>query len=260
MTVTKEATVKVATTDYVNALKAVIPHYNKVKTGDAADQHTVRLIFAGQWLFVGACNAQSTGIAKIRIKSDTRGASGQLDGTPGPLDPDDAPIMFDITPRRAKHMLQLFKPNAANSEVEQRIVFDLGIEEDGGRVLDATDAGGLYSDGESHRWPCSDPSQALPDLLAIHGVAVANDKSDTRARELLQDGKVMALFKAAGEAYGERLRMRTTGPEGSGWIVTCGPFVGTVASQPDGDGGKKAHEQQMLEWANLLPMRKLKSA
>lgn len=258
MTVTTEATVKVNLTDFVAALKAVLPHHNRVKTGDALAQHAVRFIFAGKWLFIGACNAQTTGISRVQIREDTRGASGKLDGTPGDLDKDDQPVVFDLQPRRVKHMLQLFKPNAASDEATQQVVFDIEIDADGSRVLDATDRGGLYSDGESHRWPCEEPSRSFPDLLAVHGVAVANDQSDTRARPLEQDGKTLALFKAAGEVYG-KLKMRTTGPEGSGWIITTGPFVGTVASIPGGDGGKRDDELQMTLWRELLPMRELKA-
>lgn len=251
MSVTTKATVEVRTVDFRNALKAVYPHRNRVKTGDAASENRVRMVFSAGVLFLMATNNGNTcALAKIKIQEDSRGALGKLD-------PDDGPMTVDLAPARVPLLLQAFKLGANDSDVDQALKFDIDLNPND-RCLDVTDIGGLF-EGQSVRYPLDDPAEAFPDVLGIIGQALAAASGAAAAsKELLQDGKIVALFKDASVAYSAPLAFEPIGTGDSrGFLVRCGPdFIGTVQSRhADDDSLIRRRDAERLAWMGLLPAK-----
>lgn len=251
MTVTTVATVKVGTADLRHALKAAHAHHNKHKKDDNVAEHRVRLTFANGTLFVGASNGTSTGLAKVTYVEDTRGTLWE---------PDDGPMIVDLQPRHVPLVLQQFKSKAAASDVDQLIAIDVNLDDE---VIDFTDIGGLWSDGESVRFGLQEPHELFPDIIDITGQALAAVAGESeRAKALVQDGRILALFKDAAIQYGAPLQIRATGSaEQRGFVVQCGPsFIGTVSSRHNDDDGLKNRDKWTQEWIRVLRPRSLASA
>lgn len=254
MTVSKQVTVQLKTIDFRNALGAVFPHRNKVKTGDNNAENRVRLVFAHTHLFVCASNGTSTALARVRYLDDSRGMDNAL------WEPDDGPITIDLQSRQVPLLLQHFKTNQADSAMDQLVAVDIELDEG---TLDFTDVGGLYSAGESTRYPIEDPSEAFPDIIALTGTALAGVAGDAeRGKDLVQDGQVLALFAKASKLYGAKLQHRPTGTaESRGFVVQCGPtFIGTVRSDHTDGDGMKNRQKWSEDWLRILKPRALKSA
>lgn len=257
MTVTTRAQVKVGTVDMRAAIKAVKAHGSKTKSGsDDLAEFRIRLILAERWIYVCASNGTSTGLAKARLRSDTRGASGKIDGEPGPLDKDDGPLVVDLQPRHGPLMLQMFKAKQANSEVDQLLEIDVDTEEGDIRF---TDIGGLWTSGEALVLPFDDPAEGFPDVLAVTSRAIAGIGTSPIGKQLVTDPQVLTLFKDAGKAYGADLVIESTGtPESGGFVVSCGPdFLGLLESRHGTDDSLSKRDTYRRAWLKLLPAQKL---
>jgi len=254
MTVTREAGLDLKLIGLRQALTAVPPHASKTKTGDEEAINRVRLIFAAGWLFVAATNGSTSALARVRITEDTRGALGVLD-------PDDAPILVDLQLRRIKLLLQQFKPNKSEEADHQLIHVDLNFTDPEEPVIDFTDVGGLWSAGESQRWPLEPAHEGFPDILSIAGTALERAGESRGAKDLIADPKLLAMFAASGKAYAAPVQIRATGTDESrGFLVACGPdFIGTIESRHDDDGGIKRRDSAHLDWLNTIGRPKLKA-
>jgi hypothetical protein len=243
------ADVKVATADLRKAFKAVKPHGSKVKTGDDQAEYRVRLVFSTGWLFVCASNGASTGLAKVQIVDDSRGRDFAVD---------DGPMVVDLQPRRVPLIMQQFKAKPGDPSVDQLIEFTIDLDDD---YLDLTDIGGLWSEGESVRYPIDAPNTAFPDVIGITSKALANIGATSTGKALVTDSRILALFKDAGEAYDAPLQIEATGSaESRGFVVSCGShFLGTLESRHNDDDSLKKRNSARMAWLELIPARKLEA-
>lgn len=254
MSPTKKATVQVVTADLRHALASVFPHHNRQRRDDAIALHRVRLTFANGTLFVGATNGKTTALARVGYLPDTD-SRGSL------WEPDDGPMIVELQPRHSKLITGQFSARASASDVDQVIAIDIDATAagQGEGIIDFTDIGGLFSDGESLRLKFGEPHDAFPDLIDITGRAFAGVKGESgRPRPLVQDGRIMGLFRDASVQYGSDLRIRAIGDtEGAGFLVQAGAyFAGTVESRPD-DDGLKSRAKTDMEWLRILNPGKL---
>jgi hypothetical protein len=242
---TVEAEITIPTTEVRDALRSVLPHVNKLITDDHDAEHRVRLTFAQHHLFLTASNGHTTGLAKVHIVEDSRQERFAAD---------DGPIVVDITPRRARLILQQFKAKPSDPEVGQLMQFN--VEPEG---LSVSDIGGLWSAGEVQRYPVEDPAEAFPDVLAITSRALAGVGASQVGKALVTDGRVLALFRDASRVYGQPLQVESTGtPESRGFMISCGPdFLGTVSSSHNDDDSLKKRDRNRRAWLELLPAQKL---
>lgn len=251
MAPTTKATVEVSTADLRHALAAVHPHHRKGTKEDAKAQHRLRLVFANGYLYVCASNEDSTGLAKIKYREDSRGNLWE---------PDDGPLVVDMQPRYAKHICTTFSAKAVASDVDQAVVITIDADD---QDVTFTDVGGLWSSGVAVTLPFHEGGEAFPDVIEVTGRAFAEAKGEAeRARALNVDGRVMRRFEAASIQYGAPLRVRAIGsPEQrAGFLVQAGAaFAGTVASGPE-DDGLKTRDKIDMEWLRLLDTRHLVSA
>lgn len=255
MSASRRAEVKVSTEDLRQALQAVYPHRNKVKTGDAQAQHRVRLVFAAGWLFIMACNSSTSGLAKVKLLQDTRDPLNA-----GVLSPDDGPMIVDLQPRRVPLILQQFQPNKAESAMDQLVEFDINLDP-ADPFVDMTDVGGLYSEGESVRYPIEQPHESFPDVIGLVGKALERVGESTTGKDLVSDAELLSLFKAAGDAYDAPVQIQATGSaESRGFVVAVGSsFVGTIESRHHDDDGMKRRDRARMDWLALIPSTKLKA-
>jgi hypothetical protein len=252
VTVTLKADLQVSTASLRAALQSVYPHRSKVKTGDDLSERRLRLTFAEGTLFVTASNkgAQSgtTALAKVPIIEDSRTTLGKLDA-------DDGPILVDLEAYRSELILQTFKLGGNDSDAQQAIKIHIS-DDPKDRFIRLTDVGGLW-EGDTTEFLLPAPAQ-MPDVLTVTSRALAEMGADPSAKPLVCDPKMLALFSAAGEAYGAMVEIRAVGTQDSGgFIVKVGPdFVGTIESHHAIDGmGKR--EAWHMAWLKLLPALKL---
>lgn len=250
MTVTTQADIQVATPDLRNALRAVLPHTNPVITGDDEAEHRIRLVFGETWMFALASNGATSALAKVRIVKDSRTMA---------LAKDDGPLIVDLQPRRAKLVLQQFKAKEADPNVGQLVEFGVDVGEG---VIDLTDIGGLWSSGESIRYPIDEPDARFPDIISVTSRALAGVGTTTQGKQLVTDSRLLSYFKVAGQVYEAPLQIEGTGTtESRGFVVSCGAhFLGTVESRHNDDDSLKKRDAARLAWLELLPARKLVSA
>jgi hypothetical protein len=252
MTVNTRATVDVSTPDLRAALKAVAPHVNKLKTDDHSSQHRVRLVFDGWNLFVLAGNGHSSALATIDTMDDSR-----INQTTNQMDVDDGPMTFDLQPRHVQNILQMFKAKPSDPEVGQLIRFTLDTV---AGTIALQDVGGLYSAGEVLSLPVGAPADAFPDVAMDVSRAVSGIGADPTARALEANGKLLALFKTATDAYRSQLYVIPTGTDNL-FVVFCGAdFVGLVQSDYATDDSTRKWESIRRNWIELLPSFQLKVA
>lgn len=247
MTVTLKADIQVATPDLRNALRAVLPLSNPLVTGDHDAEHRIRLAFVERWLFVIASNGTGTALAKVGIQTDSR----KIEFTA-----EDGPVVVDLTPRRCRLMLQQFKAKPSDPDVGQLMEFGIDIEEE---TLTVSDIGGLWSEGESNRYPIEEPSDSFPDVIGLTARAIAGIGTTQVGKPLVTDGRVLRLFETASRVYDQPLQIEATGSaESRGFTVSCGAdFLGTLSSShQDGDSLKKRDKARMA-WLALIPAQKL---
>lgn len=248
MAVTRKATVKVGTTEVRHALKSVYAHHNKTKTDDGIANHRVRLILANGHLFVAATNGTTTGLARVPYVEDSRGDL---------WDPDDAPLIVDLQPRHVPILLQQFKAKAAETDMDQLIAITADVA---AGECSFEDIGGLWSNGERQTFQIDEPHQLFPDIIGTTGTALAAVAGQAeRGKPLVQDGKILALFKDATVQYGMPLQIRSTGSvESRGFVVQCGPsFIGLVSSMHSDEDGMKNRDKWSMDWLRILDPRKL---
>jgi hypothetical protein len=254
MTTTK-ASLKVGTTEFRQALKSVHAHHRKAKKADAVAQHRVRLTLANGWLFVSACNEQSTALAKLKTIDDTRGNLWE---------PEDGPLLVDLQPRHIPLICAWVSSKAVASDIDQLIQLnvDMRPEKETGEI-EFEDIGGLFSSGERVTYQFADPHEAFPDVISICDRALAEVSGQSeRAKPFVQNGDVLKLFAMASTQYDTDLRIRATGsPDvASGFVVQCGSgFIGTVESRHHGDDGLKTRDKIDHEWRRVLGGGKLSS-
>lgn len=252
----ENATIRVHMGEFKNALTAVYPHRSKTgRTVDAAAMNRVRLTFAGGWLFVTACNPNTSALARVEMVSDSRDPLGR-----GELDADDSPIVIDLDRKGlVDAILKLFKLGQRDDDVEQFMEIGLHIGPDD-MYATLQDQGGVC-DGESLQIPIKAPEPNHPDVIHLIGKAIDEVAlTGEGGKTLQQNGKVMVLFKEASVAYGADLAITSTGGKNSqGFLVECGPsFSGLMLSMRSPDDGKATdvYRQEML---HLLKPAGLKS-
>jgi hypothetical protein len=249
MTVTLKADIQVATPDLRNALRAVLPLANPLVTGDHDAEHRVRLAFVERWLFVIASNGSGTALAKVAVHQDSR----KIDFTA-----EDGPIIVDLTPRRARLILQQFKAKPSDPDVGQLMEFGIDIEDE---TFTVSDIGGLWSEGESNRYPIEEPSDSFPDVIRITAQALAGIGATQVGKPLVTDGAVLRLFQPASKVYDQPLQIEATGSADSrGFTVSCGPdFLGTLSSTHQDDDSLKKRDRYRMSWLELIPAQKLQA-
>jgi len=247
MTVTLKADIQVATPDLRNALRAVLPLSNPLVTGDHDAEHRVRLAFVEHFLFVIASNGSGTALAKVAVKQDSRTIE---------FTAEDGPIIVDLTPRRARLLLQQFKAKPSDPDVGQLMEFGIDVAEE---TFTVSDIGGLWSEGESNRYPIEDPSDSFPDVIRITAQALAGIGSTQVGKPLVTDGRVLRLFETASRVYDQPLQIEATGSsESRGFTVSCGAdFLGTLSSTHQDDDSLKKRDRHRMAWLDLIPAQKL---
>lgn len=247
MTVTLKADIQVATPDLRNAMRAVLPLSNPLVTADHEAEHRVRLSFLERWLFVIASNGSGTALAKVAVQNDSRKIA---------FTAEDGPITIDLTPRRCRLMLQQFKAKPSDPDVGQLMEFGIDIEDE---TLTVSDIGGLWSEGESNRYPIEDPSDSFPDVIRITAQALAGIGATQVGKPLVTDGRVLRLFETASRVYDQPLLIEATGSsESRGFTVSCGAdFLGTLSSSHQDDDSLKKRSRNRLAWLELIPAQKL---
>jgi hypothetical protein len=256
MTVTTSATVKVRTPELRAALAAVFPHRKRTKRDDDIALHRVRLILANGTAYVGATQGTTTALARMKYLplkdgGDTRGNLWE---------PDDGPLVIDLRPDVVPIWAQIFGAARQGKDEDldpiTAITYDLNRAE-----VEFESIGSGKTAGERYTINLEEPHELFPDLIDVTGRALAEADATNGPRTLKQDPGVLAMFKAAGDAYGAPARIRPTGSApGSGFVIECGSaFVGTVSSE-QGDEGTKRDNQLTLDWLGELKPRKLASA
>jgi hypothetical protein len=217
--------------------------------------HRIRLTYSAGWLLVSATNGQSAALARVQIIEDSRDPLNA-----GRLDPDDAPMIVDLQPRRVPLILQQHPLQPRASDVDQLLAFDIDLDP-GDPFVDITDVGGLFTEGESHRYPLDKPADLFPDVIGDVAKALANIGQSTGRVPLKADGELIALFDHARKAYEAPLRWDKTGTvESRGFVVRCGDsFVGTIESRHGDDDGVR-DAATLRSWLELIPVRRLQSA
>lgn len=259
MTVTQSGKIKVPTAAFREALIAVYPHRNLVKTGDASAQHRIRLTLAAKWLYVAASNSTTTGLARVPILEDSRTILNRLDS-------DDGPIDVDLQPRQALELTRMFASRAKAADINQElhVTFDLGVadSEDNEPWCRFTDVGGLLTDGESWEMPLPEPHESFPDVIGITAQALTAVGETTQAKQMAADGKTLALFRKASETFKAPVFVEGSGSTDSRtFLVSVGPaFLGTLSSRHNDDDSLGKRGRVRLEWIEQLGARKLKSA
>lgn len=249
MTVTLKADIQVATSDLRNALRAVLPLSNPLITGDHDAEHRIRFAFLEHWVFVVASNGSGTALAKVAVQADSR----QIEFTA-----EDGPIIVDLTPRRARLILQQFKAKPSDPDVGQLMEFGIDVTEE---TLTVSDIGGLWSEGESNRYPIEDPSDSFPDVIRITAQALAGVGATQVGKALVTDGRVLRLFETASRVYEQPLQIEATGSsESRGFTVSCGAdFLGTLSSAHQDDDSLKKRNRHRMNWLELIPAQKLQA-
>jgi hypothetical protein len=247
MTTTPEpitrATVKVGTTELRQALKSVHAHHKKTRKGADQSMHRVRLILANGTMFVGACNDESTALAKLAYVEDSRGTMWAIT---------DAPLVVDLQPRHIPLITAWVSKQAAGPDSDPLVSITADVQ---AGEIELEDVGGLFSSGERQVYQFDPPNDAMPDLIDITGKALDQiSGAGERHKDLIQHGDIVARFAMASKQYGQQLRIRATGSADSGgFVVQCGPsFFGTVASKPGGDDGLKSRERIDQDWRRVL--------
>jgi hypothetical protein len=242
MAVTLTAEVQVDTKDLRNALRAVTPHAEPNKTGDLDDEHRVRLLIDEYHVHVLASNGSTAAMAIVSIEEDTRRKG---------LDPDDGPLIVDLTPRQARLILQQFKAKKTDPEGVEQIAA-LRVLTDG-EGLEVADVSGLFA-GESVRFPGVGVSDRFPDVLGVITRALAAASGLPSPKPLTADGATVALFKAASVVYEQPLTVEATGtPESRGFLVSCGEsFLGVISSRHQDDDSLRKRDGWRHGWIRRL--------
>lgn len=245
MTVTTRAEVKVGTADLRDALRATLPLASKVITGDDEAEHRVRLILDAGWILVCASNGAATGLARVRIKEDSRGALGVLEA-------DDGPLVVDLRPRRVKIFLQAFKNKPTDPDTDQLIEIEVDLDN---KFVRFEDIGGLWSSGEAIEWPIEEASEAFPNIVHLTSRALNGIGASQVGKALVTDSTLLAHFKAAGDVYDQPLQIEATGtPDSRGFVISCGAaFLGTITSKHQDDDSLKNRDKWRNGWRDLLP-------
>jgi hypothetical protein len=244
-----KADIQVATPDLRNALRAVLPLSNPLITGDHDAEHRIRFVFLEHWVFVVASNGTGTALAKVAVNQDSRTIE---------FTAEDGPIIVDLTPRRARLILQQFKAKPSDPDVGQLMEFGIDVTEE---TLTVSDIGGLWSEGESNRYPIEEPSDSFPDVIRITAQALAGVGATQVGKALVTDGRVLRLFEPASRVYEQPLQIEATGSaESRGFTVSCGPdFLGTLSSAHQDDDSLKKRNRHRMNWLELIPAQKLQA-
>lgn len=240
MTVTLAAEVTVSTADLRDALRAVTPHAEQLKTGDLDAEHRVRLVLDAHHVNVLASNSSTAAMAIVSIEDDTRNERFAAD---------DGPLTVDITPRQARLILQQFKAKGTDPEgVEQLLSVTVGAG-----LVTLTDKSGLFA-GETVSFPDHGVADGFPDVMGIIQRALAAASSSQGPKPLTADGKTLALFKPASVVYGQPLVVEATGTvESRGFLVSCGEsFLGVVSSRHQDDDSLKRRDAWRTAWMRRL--------
>jgi len=246
MAPTMECTVKVQLLQLRAALGAVLPHAKRTKTGEDVAIHRVRLTLANGSMFVSATNGTTTAIARVAYAGPDGDSRGNL------WEPEDGPIVFDMLPAEVRLARTWLQPKAVGDDADMLV--SLTTVRGGESEWEAI---GTQNEGSRHTFAGMEISDSFPDLVELHGRAVAEAPGETsRSRDLVQDGATVALFKAASVEYRTPLAWRPTGGDDGGFVVQCtSAFVGTVASDTGGDEGKRRRAQDTQTMLNILNPR-----
>lgn len=238
----------VGTRDLRNALRAVIPHADRTKTGGdgAGTCHRVRLSFGVRELVVMATNLTTSAIAVVDLLHE--------DGTPiGANGPDlldaaaaQAPArIVDVVPAKARNLLTNFKAAAHDPEgVAQLLRFDVL-----GDSVEVTDVSGLFA-GDAYVMAFAGNGSGFPDVWGITQQALHAASSVPSPKPLTAHGKHVALFQVASRLYETPLTVEPTGtPESRGFVVLCGDrFVGTISSSHNDDDSLGKRDAARRRW------------
>jgi hypothetical protein len=243
MAVTTEATVKIGTDALRAAFVAVLPHACRTKKDDDLPLHRVRMILANGKAFVCATQGKTTGLSRLSYMEDSRGDLWE---------PDDGPIILDLLPENVRLLKQWMAAKAVGDDDDKAtgITVDLKAAEAEFELIGSTNA------GERHVFQLGEPEALFPDVVKITAAALMQAAGESLpARSLVQDGKLIGLFNAAGVQYQAPLRWRATGTRdtANGFVVECGSaFVGTISTDTGGDEGTRRHTRWTQETISAL--------
>lgn len=238
--ITLDADLEVSTEALRDAFSSTLPHAARNKRGeDVAPLHRIRLIVDRGRLYVCAANGTTLALAKVPIRS------GEVTAP----DPDDAPLIVDLTPKQVRDVLYTFKLERPSQDRPEQTI-NLVIDDDGVELIEA----GTLMPGTRLLLPTTDPSTQFPDVPALIHRGLTEIGTSPIGKPLVTMGGTLALFKKASDAYGEPARIEPIGvPESPGFAVTVGPAFAALVPTTRSDYHDKAASSALVNWLRELP-------
>lgn len=200
--------VTVSTADLRRALKSVAPH---AETGKDATPllARVRLHVMHDNALVVATNRYTAAVAVVSLWDNTYLDDG---------------VALDLPPDQVAEVLAMFRSAGEKDDDAGDDNLRIRLTD---RYVTMTDTAGLFP-GKEVTWPRLATEEGFPNLLTAVGGMLA--KAGTgRASALHTSGKLLALFKAASDAYSAPVVIEPTKAEGGALVLSIGEsFVGLL--------------------------------
>lgn len=219
----------VATHDLRAGLKAVLPHHDP---GDFPPLHRIHVEVDDVNVTLSATNRYTAGIALVSVE-----------------DPSGDQHTFDLSPKDVRDVLSQFhgKPGKDEDDPGELLRIDLDSKH-----VRFTDCSGLF-DGKALRLLRYADETNFPKVGKLVAGMLARPVTTEAAKRLSVQGRYVALFKAAAEAYGESLVLEPTGANGS-LVVSCGEsFIGALMPVRHDEVGTAKLDEWRAAWVRRLP-------
>lgn len=247
--------VHVGTPDFRSALRSVLPHADKTKTGGDGTSalHRVRLSIGLAECIVMATNGSSSAMALVPLVREDGSSVDVIDRVDDAGNAPRAEIL-DLVPRQVRRILQTFEATKGEKDGMTQV---LAIASDGDGV-DIDDVAGLVA-GDGIRCALQANGSGFPDVYGI--IAAAHDAAQQtpHPKPLTSHGAQFLAFTAAAAAYDQELTIVPTGTaESRGFLVECGfRFLGTLESRHQDDDSLRRRERARTAWRNRFANRQL---
>jgi hypothetical protein len=137
---------------------------------------------------------------------------------------DDDGVVVDLTAAQVPEILAMFRSKGEKSDDEGDDDLRIRITD---RYLVMTDVAGLFP-GKEVTWPRVATEEQFPNVYSLVG-GMLTRAGTGRASTLHTSGKLLALFKAAADAYDKPVVLEPTKSDGGAIVISVGEsFVGAL--------------------------------
>lgn len=259
-TSSRELDVCTDTIAFRQALRAVLPHADKTKTGGDGTTalHRVRLAFGLAWVAVMATNGATSAIAWAPLTDE----DGKLIDPIGRSDDQGMlpleDVIVDWEPRHVRRILSMF-PVTKGEKDGMTQVLSLRHDADG---TDLEDISGMV-EGDGMHCAFVPLSHGFPDVWGLVSAAMHAAGQPPHVKPLTTAGLHLLGFNAAAVAYESQLTIRPTGTaESRGFVVTVDGidrFAGTIESRHQDDDSLKRRDSAQQRLLARLARRQLQA-